>query len=131
MNHTPGSTIEGSTIEELQQQVRALQTFFMATLAVLVLLSGSLNLFVLRQVSMVSKQSEETQKFVTEYETVSVPVITGFINKLTVASKTNADVARLLTKYNIQQGVAKPGASNPSPAPPTTPAVVPATAPKK
>ena len=120
-----------STIDELQKQVRTLQTLFVATLAVLVLLSGSLNLFVLRQVSMASKQSEETQRFVTEYETVSAPMITEFLHKLTAASKTNADVARLLTKYNIQQAVAKPGVSSLSPAPATTPATVPAKAPKK
>jgi len=125
------NNITGPTIEELQQQVRTLQTFLIATLAVLVLLSGSLNLFVLRQVSMVSKQSEETQKFVTDYETASVPVITEFLNKLTAASKTNADVARLLTKYNIQQTVAKPGTPGLSPAPAATPGTLPAAAPKK
>jgi hypothetical protein len=124
MNNTPGSTIE-----ELQQQVRTLQTFFIATLAVLVLLSGSLNLFVLRQVSLVSKQSEETQKFVTEYHSNSVPVITEFVKKLTAAAKTNTEVARLLTKYNIQDPVANPGASSLSPTP--APATAPVTAPKK
>ncbi len=126
MNDTPGSTIE-----ELQQQVRTLQAFFIGTLAVLVLLSGSLNLFVLRQVSLVSKQSEETQKFVAEYENVSVPMITEFLKKLDAAAKTNTDVARLLTKYNIQQAVTKSGASSLSPSQAASPASVPAAAPKK
>jgi hypothetical protein len=126
MNNPPGSTIE-----ELQQQVRALQTFFLATLAVLVLLSGSLNLFILRQVSIASKQLTENQKFVDDYNKVSAPLISDFLTKLTVASKTNADIGRILAKYNFQQTVAKPGASTMPANPALTPATAPATAPKK
>lgn len=125
MNNTPGSTIE-----ELQQEVRALRTFFLATLAVLILLSGSLNLFILRQVSIASKQVEENQKFVDDYNKVSAPLITDFLNKLTAASKTNTDIGRLLAKYNVHQALAKPGAPTSSIAP-VMPAAAPAAAPKK
>ena len=119
MNHTPASSIE-----DLQQQVRSLWTFFLATLAILILLSASLDLFILRQVRLARKQVEENQKFVDDYNKVSAPMITDFLNKLTAVSKTNAEIGRLLAKYNVPQALAKPGA-------PVTPAAAPATVPKK
>jgi hypothetical protein len=126
MNDTPGSSIE-----ELQHQIRSLRTFLLATLAVLVLLSFALNVFIFRQVSIASKQLEESQKFVGDYNKVSVPMINEFLTKLTVVSKTNAEIGRLLAKYNIQSAFAKPGASTMQANPSLTPMAAPTTEPNK
>ena len=98
-------------MEELRGQLRSLKTLLIATLAVLVLLGASLNTFILRQVSAVRKQAGENQRFVDDYNKVSAPLISDFLAKLTVYSKTNADIARLLAKYNLQQMPVKPGAT--------------------
>ncbi|MBI3851855.1 MAG: hypothetical protein HY298_16490 [Verrucomicrobia bacterium] len=126
MNDTPRPSIE-----ELQEQVRSLRTFFLATLAVLIFLSFTLDVFILRQVSIARRQLEENQKFVDDYNKISVPMITDFLTKLTAASKTNTDIARLLLKYNIQQPVAKPVPATLPAHPATTPLTAPAPAPKK
>jgi hypothetical protein len=122
MNNTPGSSIE-----ELQRQVRSLRILFLATLGVLVLLSFALNVFIFRQVSLVSRQLDENQKFVADYNQVTLPMIADFLPKLAAFSKTNAEIGRLLAKYNIQQTVAKPGASMM----PANLSLTPATAPKQ
>jgi len=130
MNNTPVSSNE-----ELQQQVCALRTLLLATLGILVLLSFILNVLIVRQVNAARTQLEATQKsvakFVDDYNKVSAPMINNFLTKLTLVSKTNAEIGRLLAKYNIQQAVAKPGASTTPANPSLTPLAAPTTDPYK
>ena len=120
-NRTPQNDASG-----LQAKCDSLQHLVVSILILVVVMSGTLNIYLLRQwvwtkrdLSGIRPQASQT---IEDYKKQSV-LITEFVKKIIDYGHTHPDFAPILTKYNLK-ATAAPAA--PSPA---TPAPRPATAP--
>lgn len=84
---------------KMRETVESLRSLFHATLMALVILAGSLAVFLLREVSLVRQQVHELDQFVATYETTTVPMMRDFRSHLIEFAKTNPDFAPILAKY--------------------------------
>jgi hypothetical protein len=87
-------------VATLQEEVQALRALMVGALLVLIVFSASLDFFLSRQARMASTQAAEAQKYIEEFNTMSIPPAREFWNKLTEFSKTHPDVSPLLAKYS-------------------------------
>ena len=110
-------TRELSEFDELRESLQSLRSLFHVTLITLVILAGSLSVFLLREVSLVRQQVREVNQFVATYETTSVPMMGEFRRKLIEFAKTDPNFAQILGKYFSPTNFT--GASKVSPAPPS------------
>ena len=110
---------------DLQAQYDALRHLVVSMLILVVVISGTLNLYLLRQWRTTSKQlaasRPQIEQLVAEYQNKSGPMMNDFIKKLSEYGRTHPDFAPILTKYKI-----KPVTPTNAPPPPRA-----ATAPKK
>lgn len=122
-NKTPNQT----GANDLQAQYDALQHLVVSTLILVVVISGTLNIYFLRQWRTASRDlaaiRPQASQMIAEYQKVSAPLMNDFVKKVTEYGKTHPDFAPILAKYNL-----KPAAS--ASATTTSPATAPATAPK-
>jgi hypothetical protein len=107
----------GAPEASLQEQLRSLQRLLVATLAVLLLLSGALNLFFLRQLMPARKDltalRPHVQQAMANYQQKQAPVYQAFVNQLQAFAAQNPDFAQRLTKYNLGP---TPATASPQPA---------------
>ena len=103
------------TLEELASAHRSLRTAFHVSLVLLVILSGSLFIFFLREVSLARRQMNELTTAVLEYEKSAVPLMEDFRMKLQAFSSRHPDFLPIYTKYFGQTNApaANPGAAQP------------------
>ena len=101
---------EGShvSVGGLQQQVRSLQTLMVAVLMILILLSGSINIYLLRQVGYVRKdletmrqQEPQLTQLIADYQKTSEPLIRNFVADLQNEARKYPELNPLLVKYNL------------------------------
>jgi len=86
-------------LEALAQAHQSLRTSFHVTLVMLVVLSGSLFVFFLREVSLARRQISELNQVVADYEKNAVPLMDDFRTKLQVFTKSNPDFGPIFLKY--------------------------------
>ncbi len=110
------------TVESLRESVHGLRTLFHAQLVALIVLSGSVSVYMLRQVSIVRRQVAEMSQFVNDYETNTKPKMESFLAKLQQFTKTNPDFAPILNKFNPNAPVTAPAGAAPAGAPAGAPA---------
>lgn len=110
------------SLESLQAGQKSLCRVINVILLALIILTGSLFVFFLREVSVARRQVRELSQFVAEYERASLPVVREFRTRLQAFARTNADFAPVLARYfsptNQAAGGAAPAARPASPAPP-------------
>ncbi len=88
----------------LNEQVAALQRQVFALLLALVVVSGTLTVYLYRQASIIGKDvATEKQAIITAKQVQ--PVIVSLANQLAVYGRTHPDILPLLNKYNIANGV--------------------------
>jgi hypothetical protein len=113
---------------DLQEQFDALRHLVVSVLILLIVVSGTFTIYLLRQWRTVSKElagyRPQATQMIADYQKNSVPVMGDFLKKVTEFGRTHPDFVPVLAKYNI-----KPAAA--TSAPPTTAAPPPATPPKK
>lgn len=101
------------------ESIRASQKVIRQTLALLlvggILLATGTDIFLLRQVGMMRRQTEEVERFVRDYESNDLPVINRFVADLQAFARTNADFKPLLGRYITAEEAPK---LNPPPIPP-------------
>lgn len=121
-NPTPASS--NAALERLEQSYRSLRKLFNITLAALLILSGSLFVFFLREVSLANRQITELTQFVIDYERSSVPLMDSFHAKLVEFAKANPDFGAIMAKYYSPSGGLTnrmaPGQGGPVGVPPLT-----------
>ena len=104
---------------DLQAQFDALRHLVMSLLILMVIISGTLNIYLLRQWRSASKDLKairpQATEMIKEFQNVSGPKMQEFVNKLTEYGRTHSDFAQILAKYGL-----KPGA--PTNVPPAAPA---------
>ena len=99
-----------STLSALQAEVQALRGLLLGVVTVLIILSASVNLFLLRQASMARGQLAENQKSIDDYDHHLLPNVQDFWGKLNAFAKSNPDLAPILGKYNFQGATPAPAA---------------------
>ena len=114
-NQTPAPSPAG----DVREQLDALRHLITSTLVLVLIISGTLNIYLLRQWRSASRDlggiRPQAVQIITEYDKVSGPLMNDFIKKITEYGRTHPDFAPILAKYGI-----KPGA--PTNLPATTPA---------
>ena len=113
---------------DLQEQVDSLRHLLVSVLVLMIVVSGTFNLYLLRQVKYARMDltgvRPQAVQMINEYNRVNAPQIQEFLRKITEYGKTHPDFAPILTKY----GVRATPITNASPISPTS---APAAAPKK
>jgi hypothetical protein len=112
-------------LTDLQAQYEALRHLVVSILVLLVVISGTLNIYLLRQWRTTSKDlagiRPQATQLIAEFQKVDGPRMQDFVKKITEYGRTHPDFGPVLAKYGINPATP----TNPSPA---TPA---AAAPKK
>ncbi len=110
---------------DLQAQYDDLRHLVVSILILVVVISGTLNIYFLRQWRSTSKDlaaiRPQATQMITDYQKVTGPMMNDFIKKITEYGRTHPDFTPILVKYGL-----KPTAL--TNLPPTSPA---ATIPKK
>jgi hypothetical protein len=113
---------------DLRAQYDSLRHLVTSILVLVVVISGTLNIYLLRQWRSTSNDLKvirpQAAHMLAEYQKISGPRMENFVKQLTEYGQTHADFAPILAKYHI-----KPSA--PSNAPPATATHPPAAAPKR
>ena len=99
-----------TTIHALEEEVQSLRTLFICTLLVLIVLSAALNIFLLRQASLVGTQAAEQQKAVDQYNNVNAPVAREMWVQLLKYAEKHPDI---IAKYSPYLGMPAPSSTPP------------------
>ncbi len=101
-NQSPGQ----AEMNSVQAQYAALQHLVVSLLILVVVISGTLNIYFLRQCRTVSKDlaaiRPQATKMIADYQKVSGPLMNDFVKKVTDYGRTHPDFAQVLAKYNLQ-----------------------------
>jgi len=115
-------------------QYETLRKLFVATLVALLILSGALNIFFLRQLIFIRKDLEaarpQIKQFVENYKATVEPQIKSFLSSLVGYGRAHPDFIPILVKYKIVPDTA-PRMAAPAPAVPNTPTLAPVKPAKK
>ena len=113
---------------DLQAQYAALRHLVVSLLILVVVISGTLNIYLLRQWRTTKRDlagiRPQAMQMIAEYQKVSGPMMNDFIKKIAEYGRTHPDFAPVLAKYGIKPGAATNAA-------PTAPIPQPAAPPKK
>ncbi len=105
LNPTPATP--ASTTGDLQAQVDALRNLLNTVLVLALVVSGTLNIYFLRQYrnakgDLRSIQTQATA-MVAEYEKTTGPAMDEFIRKVTEYGRTHSDFAPIMNKYQLNK----------------------------
>jgi hypothetical protein len=113
---------------DLQDQMDSLRHLVISVLVLVIVVSGTFNLYLLRQVKYAKMDlggvRQQANQMIAEYKRVNEPLMQEFLRKITDYGKTHPDFAPILTKYGVR-------ATAITGAPPVTAISPAATAPKK
>jgi hypothetical protein len=113
---------------DLREQLDQLRHVIVSVLILVIVVSGTLNIYLLRQWRTVSKDlgaiRPQAEQMFAEYQKVSGPMMNDFVKKLAEYGRSHPDFAPVLAKY----GVRPSNLTNAPSASPTAPA---AAGPKK
>jgi hypothetical protein len=126
-------------VSELREQVESLRHLVGSILILLVVVSGTFNIFLLRQwktsKTELTFQKPQVANLVAVYQKNEQPAIENFIKKMVEYGQTHADFAPILNKYQIKAAPPPSGATSPAPPVPGASApsspISPAAAPQK
>lgn len=102
----PGNATAGQTssTQPMQHEFQTLKNLFLAVLVLLVVLSGSVDLYLWRQVSVQRRQNMDNQAkvnaFLDEFKRNNLSSMISFVSSLSTFARSNPDVAPILQKYS-------------------------------
>ena len=113
---------------DLQAQFDELRHLIVSVLILVLIVSGTFNIYLLRQWRSTSRDlaaiRPQATQMIADYQKVSGPLITDFLKKVTEYGRSHPDFTPVLAKYGLKPTAATAAA-------PATPAAPPAAAPKK
>ena len=125
MDNLDNKTPLPSGTNDLQAQFDALRHLVVSILILLVVMSGTFNIYLLRQWRTTSKDlagiRPQAAQLITEYQKVSSPMMTDFIKKITEYGRTHPDFAPVMAKYGLKSTVPTGAAPATATAPPLAP----------
>ncbi|MBI2950242.1 MAG: hypothetical protein HYY23_21630 [Verrucomicrobia bacterium] len=95
----PHDTPARAVLDPWQESYRSLRSLLLIVIIGVLILTGSVFVFLLREVSATRHQVKELTQYVAAYEKNSVPVMRQFRDKLIEFVKANPDFAPILSKY--------------------------------
>ena len=104
----------------LREQLDSLHHLVLSILVLVVVLSGTLSIFLLRQWKMASKDLANfrpaAMQIIADYTKERAPRMDSFIDKIKEYGRTHPDFNPILLKYNLISNTSVPGAPSPVPA---------------
>ena len=95
---------------DVQVQLDAMRHLIVSVLILVVVVSGTLTIYLLRQWRTVSKElavvRPQATQMIADYQKNSVPLMSDFLKKVTDYGRTHPDYMPVLAKYNIKPGAA-------------------------
>jgi hypothetical protein len=119
-----------SNLEALEAAFRSLRNLFNFVVLTMILLSASIFIYMLRQVSSVRRQTTELTQFVSDYQRNQLPAVEEFGRKLQAFTQTNRDFVAIYMRYfssNTAPARSPGGPIGQSPSAPPSPAGSPGT----
>ena len=110
MDDLPAAELSATRLEE---EFRSMRSMFYLALVSMIILEASLCLFLLRELTLVRRQTRELNVFVNDYNQNSVPVMKDFQTKLEEFSKRNPDFLPILRHYGLGGDTNAPSGSGP------------------
>lgn len=89
----------GSDIESLQQAFLSLRNLVQAVVIVMIVLSASLNVFLLRQVTLVRKEIQTRETYISAYLEGGYPKLDTFLDRLQRFAEDNASLQPVLQRH--------------------------------
>jgi hypothetical protein len=144
MNETPNPSNVPAPADPVTDALASLRAQFQATLIILIMICGALDLYLLKQYINLRKDVQALEptvgQMIAGYQQATVPLATKFLGQLKEYAKTHPDFQAILAKYPLSAPQdpagaaaqpAKPAAPGPAPAkaPATAPAPAKTTAP--
>ena len=99
MNETPSS----NSTEDLRETCATLRYQLNSVLILLLIISGTLMIYFLRQSTLTRKDRDAMSQTVAAYNQNDAPVLSEFAAKLREYAKTHSDVVPILAKYGVVQ----------------------------
>jgi hypothetical protein len=104
-----------SGTNELQAQYDALRHLVVSMLILVVVISATLNLYLLRQWRSTSRDLDairpQAAQMVRDYQTKTGPLMNDFVSKLAEYGRTHPDFLPILAKYNLKPATNAPAAT--------------------
>jgi len=124
---TPGPDTPASS--DLIQAVAALRVQLQATLVILIMITGALNLYLLRQYVALRKDvallEPQVSQMMALYDKVTIPLARTFLGQLNEFARQHPDFQPILDRYRVLTPPATgapPAATGPAATPPAQPA---------
>jgi len=92
-----------SELTDLQTQCQWLRKQLQVVLLLLILVSGTLTLFLWRQVKYTSQDLKGVRPVIEEYNKTSAPAMEDFVKKVAEYGRTHPDFAAIYNKYGLGQ----------------------------
>ncbi|HWI59002.1 MAG TPA: hypothetical protein VNZ22_17385 [Bacillota bacterium] len=102
--------------QSMRQELEGLRSLVVSLLVLMIVLSGTFNLFLLRQVKTARADLPALRQVVADYNKNSAPAINEFVKRLSDYSKTHPDFVPVLVKYGIIKPSGAPTAAPAAPA---------------
>jgi hypothetical protein len=108
--------------KDLQAQFDDLRHLVVSLLILVIVVSGTLNIYLLRQWKSAKRDltaiRPQATQMVADYQKVSAPMWSEFVKRLTEYGRTHADFAPILAKYNLRPDSATSSAPATAKSPP-------------
>ena len=115
-------------VSDLRAQLDQLRHFGVSVLVLVIIISGTFNIYLLRQWQSSRKDlaaiRPQAEQMIADYQRTSSPMINDFVKKLADYGRSHPDFAPVLAKYGIRP-------AGPANTPPPAPGAPPPAAPKK
>jgi hypothetical protein len=108
MDNLDNKTPVQPDLSDLQAQYDALRHLIVSLMILVVVISGTLNIYLLRQWRSTSKDltaiRPQATQMIAEFQKVSGPLMQNFVKKITDYGRTHPDFAPILVKYGLKAG---------------------------
>ena len=112
MDNVPAPTPSQPDLKDLQIQCDSLQQLVSSLLLVLIVVSGTLSIFLLRQWRFAQSEAEalapQAAALITEH-TNNYAMTQDFVKKMAEYGRSHPDFAPIVAKYHLNEFLAKPG----------------------
>jgi hypothetical protein len=112
-NESSDPAADDASVADLKETVAALQRQFFSLMLAVIVVSGTVSLYLYRQASLIRKDLDQTEKIVAAFQH-DRPVMLNFLGKLNDYAKTHPDVNQIV----MRNGFAAPPATAAPPAAP-------------
>ncbi len=109
MDTVENTSANRAELNELREQCASLRQMLGGLLVLVIVISGTLNIYLWRQYRMTRAElivlRPQVGQLVADYQRVTVPAINDVLKKLSEYEKTHPDFTPIMLKYNLKAAV--------------------------